>query len=166
MHFATSALALVASAIAVSASTVTFWTLDNVQRTVYFTGNPGSAQINPVTVSNRANTTVNFPGQWVGNFYAVPNGQANKPGMLGEVNFSGWNGLTYFDVSAIVDPTDQNNVKQMWPKVSRNPMSGCQVFPCNNVYWLPDDVQTKTTTESDLITTLGSGSTGITFTQN
>lgn len=156
-------MALVASAAAVSAGTVTFWTLDNVQRTIYFTGNPGSANIASVVVNNKENTTVQFPEPWVGNFYAVQDGQANNPGMLGEVNFSGWNGLTYFDVSAIVDPNDQDNVKQMWPKSSQQPMSGCEVFPCNNAYWLPDDIQTKTTTESDIITTLGSGSTGLTF---
>ncbi|PNY26912.1 Uncharacterized protein TCAP_03162 [Tolypocladium capitatum] len=163
MHFATSALAFVASAVAVKAATVTFWTLDDAQRTVHFTGNPGCAQIDPVTVNGEKNTTVEFPDRWVGNFYAVQDGQANTPGMLGEVNFSGWNGLTYFDVSAIVNPNDHDNVKQMWPKGSLNPMSGCDVFPCNNAYWLPDDVQTKTTNECDIITTLGSGSTGLSF---
>ncbi|POR34296.1 Uncharacterized protein TPAR_05490 [Tolypocladium paradoxum] len=163
MHFAASAMALVASAVAVNAATVTFWTLDNVQRTIYFTGNPGASQIQPVVVNNQKNSTVQLPDQWVGNFYAVQAGQPNKPGMLGEVNFSGWNGLTYFDVSAIVDPKDHDNVKQMWPKKSQSPMSGCVVFPCNNAYWLPDDVQTKVTKETDLITTLGSGSTGLFF---
>jgi hypothetical protein len=83
--------------------------------------------------------------------------------MLGEVSLNSWNGLTYFDVSAIVDPSDHDNVKQMWPVKSQTPMSGCEVFPCNNAYWLPDDVQTKATSETDLMTTLGSGSTGLTF---
>ncbi|KAF4581842.1 DNase1 protein [Ophiocordyceps camponoti-floridani] len=147
------------------AATVTFWTLDQAQRTVYFTSNPGSAQMTPLQVSGQQNSTVTFPDNWAGNFYAVQNGGQNKPGMLGEVQFSGWLGKTYFDVSAIVDGSDRSNVKQMWPKTGQTPMSGCEVFPCNNCYWLPDDIQTKVTDETDLVTTLGSGQTGISFTQ-
>lgn len=163
MHFATSAMALVASAAAVSAASVTFWTLDDVTRTVYFTPSSGSSQLQSVTVNNQQKTVVQFPDTWIGNFYAVQSGAANVPGMLGEVNFNAWNGLTYFDVSAIVDPSDHNNVKQMWPASGQTPMSGCETFPCNNCYWLPDDVQTKATKETDIITTLGTGSTGMNF---
>jgi len=163
MQFATSVLALVASAAVSSAASVTFWTLDDVERTIYFTHNPESTAIDPVVVSSAEKTTVNFPDAWVGNYYAVPKGSENVPGMLGEVQFGGWNGLTYFDVSAIVTPGDHDNVKQMWPAGSQTPMSGCEVFPCNNAYYLPDDVQTKVTSEVDLIQTLGSGSTGLSF---
>ncbi|PFH60732.1 hypothetical protein XA68_10440 [Ophiocordyceps unilateralis] len=159
----TSPLALVAMAAASQAASVTFWTLDQAQRTIYFTPNPGSAQMSPLTVGHLQNTTAKFPSNWAGNFYAVQSDGENKPGMLGEVQFSGWLGRTYFDVSAIVDGTDHSNVKQMWPKLSRSPMSGCEVFPCNNCYWLPDDIQTKVTEENDLMATLGSGSTGIVF---
>lgn len=163
MQFATSLVALVASAALSSAASVTFWTLDNVERTLIFTGNPGSAPLETITVGGGDNTTVSFPDAWVGNWYAFPAGAADVPGMLGEVQFGGWNGLTYFDVSAIVNPSDHDNVKQMWPAVARTPMSGCEVFPCDNAYWLPDDIQTKVTNEVDLWTTLGSGSTGLTF---
>lgn len=34
-------------------------------------------------------------------------------------------------------------------------VSGCLVFPCATAYYLPDDVQTVTTKETDLIVTLG-----------
>jgi hypothetical protein len=163
MQFATSALALLASAAAVSAASVTFWTLDDATRTIYFTPNAGYPTVDSVTVSSQEKTTVQFPDNWIGNYYAIQDGKSNVPGMLGEVSFNSWNGLTYFDVSAIVDPSDHDNVKQMWPVKSQTPMSGCEVFPCNNAYWLPDDVQTKATSETDLMTTLGSGSTGLTF---
>lgn len=163
MHFATSAIALVALGAASQAASVTFWTLDDAQRTIHFVGNPGSSEMPPVTVGRQENKTVEFADNWVGNFYAIPDGGDNKPGMLGEVQFSGWLGKTYFDVSAIVDGTDHNNVKQMWPMSSKTPMSGCEVFPCNNCYWLADDHQTKVTDETDLMTTLGSGSTGLSF---
>ncbi|RCI16463.1 hypothetical protein L249_2089 [Ophiocordyceps polyrhachis-furcata BCC 54312] len=160
----TSSVALLALATTTShAATITFWTLDSVQRTIYFTQNPGSAQMVPMTVTPFRNTTMSFPDGWAGNFYAVANGEYNRPGMLGEVQFSGWLGKTYFDVSAIVDGTDQHNVKQMWPRMAQTPMSGCEVFPCNNCYWLPDDIQTKVTDETDLMATLGTGSTGIAF---
>ncbi|KAG5990606.1 hypothetical protein E4U54_004069 [Claviceps lovelessii] len=164
MRFALSALALVASLATVSASSVTFWTLDNITRTIYFTPSEGYAQLKPVAVSSKEKTKVTFPtSKWKGNYYAVQKGQKNVPGMLGEVNFHDWNDMTYFDVSAIVGPKDQNNIMQMWPKVSQWPMSGCEFWPCDNCYWLSDDLQTKVTPEDDLVTTLGTGSHGIKF---
>jgi len=163
MHFTASVLALAGSAALSNAASITFWTLDDVQRTIYFTSNENSHIMDPVTVSNAEQTTVQFPDEYVGNFYAVADGQENKPGMLGEVKFSGWGGSTYFDVSAIIDPNDKTNVKQMYPADSQSPMSGCEVFPCNNAYYLPDDIQTKVTEENHLITTLGEGSTGLSF---
>jgi hypothetical protein len=165
MHFTASVLALAGSAAVASANSVTFWTLDDVQRTIYFTSNENAFPIDPVVVSSAEQTTVQFPDEYVGNFYAVADGADNKPGMLGEVKFSGWESKTYFDVSAIIDPNDQNGVKQMYPADSHFPMSGCVVFPCDNAYYLPDDVQTKVTTENHIITTLGEGSTGLSFTQ-
>lgn len=163
MHFAAAAT-LALAGLAQAANTVTFWTLDDATRTVYFTGNSGVSEDLPsVQCSSQKNETVEFPEGWVGNFYAVREGDAVEPGMLGEVCFGAWGGLTYFDVSAIVNATDKDNVKQMWPARAGWPMSGCEVFPCDNAYYLPDDVQTKVTKESDLFTSLGSGSTGLAF---
>lgn len=165
MRFATSVATLIASAALSSAASVSFWTLDNAQRTIYFTSNPGSSNIDTVTTAPGKNTTVTFPDTWQGNWYAVKEGTDNTPGMLGEVNFGSWKGLTYFDVSAIVNPNDKDNVKQLFPASSYEPMSGCENFPCNDAYYLPDDIQTKATMESDLICTLGSGSVGYSFTE-
>lgn len=158
MQFSTALLAIAASASCVLANSVTFVTLDDVARDIIFTPSPGHPEIATVTVSNKKNTTVDFPHGYIGNYYAVPKGSDPIPGMLGEVAFDGWLGKTYFDVSAIVKADDHDNVKQMWPKDSMTPMSGCEVFPCNNAYYLPDDVQTKVTEEKDLIQTLGTGS--------
>lgn len=163
MQFSKTIIGLAASAVAANAASVTFWTLDNIERTVYFTASPGSPDIQPVKVNNKVNTTVEFPDVYRGNFYAVQEGKENKPGMLGEVAFGGYNGITFFDVSAIVDPNDKDNVKQMWPVDSLSPMSGCEGFPCDNAYWVWDDVQTKATPSNKLMTTLGSGSTGLSF---
>lgn len=148
-------MAVVASAAAAQAALVTFQSQDNLGRTVYFTPSPGSPEIASVHVAGGASKTVQLPDTYEGNFYSVIDGQANQPGMLGEVKFGGWGQLNYFDVSAIVDPNDKNNVKQMYPADSGSPMSGCENFPCNNAYYLPDDIQTKSTEESHIITVLG-----------
>ena len=140
-----------------SAATVTFKSLDNVDRTVYFTPNEGLAQIESREVKGGATEKVDFPDSWVGNFYSISEGKDNVPGMLGEVTFGGWNGITYFDVSAIIDANDHDGVHEMWPAESETPTSGCTGFPCGNAYYLSDDVQTRSTTETDLICTLGLG---------
>lgn len=162
MQFSTAVASLIAAAAAVAADNqVTFWTLDNTQRTIYFTPSAGHAQIPSVNVDNTKNTTVDFPLQWIGNWYARPVGAPNTPGMLGEVTFNGWNDITFYDVSAIVDPTDKTGVHQIFPAGELGPASGCESFPCGHEYVLPDDVQTKTTQATHLITTLGEGSTGL-----
>ncbi|RSL69510.1 hypothetical protein CEP54_002339 [Fusarium duplospermum] len=159
MKFATAIMAFVASATYAAAAQVTFKTLDNKVRTVYFTSDPGYPNIDPVVVSNKEDTTVQFPDKYIGNYWAVIEGGKNTgTGMLGEVTFGGWMGKTYFDVSAIVVPGDKNNVKQMYPAKSMTPDSGCEEFPCNNAYYEPNDEQTKVTDETHLITTLGAGS--------
>lgn len=162
MFFSKSLLALVSAAAVAQAGTVTFWTLDNATRTIHFVSNGDENVMDPVTVSSAEKHKVTFPDSFVGNFYAVKQGETSDGnGMLGEVRFGGEYGMTYFDVSAIVNANDKDNVKQLFPASSHSPMSGCEVFPCNNAYYLPDDVQTKVTDEDDLIATLGSGSTGL-----
>ncbi|KAK2067538.1 hypothetical protein P8C59_001273 [Phyllachora maydis] len=85
-------------------------------------------------------------------------GAKNVPGMLAEVAFNSWSDISFFDVSQIVNQTDFNGIKQMWPAGDRAPVSGCVEYlgvVCDNVYLQPDDVQTKATTETALICTLG-----------
>jgi hypothetical protein len=139
------------------ANTVTFKSLDETSRKIVFTPNAGLAAIPSVEVAGGQDVKVDFPHGWLGNWYAVSEGAKDVPGMLGEVAFNGYSDATYFDVSAIVNPNDHNGVKEMYPANDPKPTSGCQVFPCNNAYYLWDDVQTKATAEKDLICTLGSG---------
>ncbi|KZL87300.1 dnase1 protein [Colletotrichum incanum] len=143
------------AALAAATNTVTFKSLDDVTRTVHFTPNAGLASVDSVEVPGKGEVKVEIPEAWIGNWFSVSEGADNAVGMLGEVAFNGWNGLTYFDVSAIVDPTDHDGVKEMWPLSGSDPISGCKSFPCNNAYYLPDDVQTKVTSETDLVCTLG-----------
>jgi len=155
MQFSSVILGMFASAVAVAANTVTFISQDSTHRTIVFTPNAGYPTLPDVNVEGHATVTAEFPQGWIGNWYSVSDGSSRIPGMLGEVAFQGWNGLTYFDVSAIVNANDHVGVKELWPKSSNSPTSGCKVFPCNNAYYLPDDVQTKTTPETDLVCTLG-----------
>lgn len=150
-------LSLFGSAALVAANTVTFVSLDDEDRTVHFTPSAGMPEVASVQVKGGQQATSDIPDGWIGNWHAVSDGKDNAPGMLGEVAFQGWNGFTYFDVSAIVDPNDKNGVKEMYPASSKSPTSGCADFPCDNAYYLWDDVQTKVTPETDLICTLGSG---------
>ncbi|CAI4213835.1 unnamed protein product [Parascedosporium putredinis] len=127
MQFSNTLIALLASAGTVAANTVTFLSQDSVGRTIIFTPNAGYPSLDKIYVDGHSSA----------------------------VAFQGWNGLTYFDVSAIINANDHVGVKEMWPKSSASPTSGCKTFPCNNAYYLPDDVQTKTTSETDLVCTLG-----------
>lgn len=139
-----------------SANTVSFQSLDQIGRTIYFTGNAGLAVIEPVSVPGGQTVTVDIPEGWCGNFFSVSAGEPVVPGMLGEVCFQAWNGVNFFDVSAIVNPNDKNGVKELFPTGENpEPVSGCQIFPCNNAYYAPNDDQTKGTTSDDLTCTLG-----------
>jgi hypothetical protein len=157
------AVAAAASAVVSAANTVTFVSQDSTARKIIFTPSAGNSEINSIELAGLDTQTVTFPESWIGNWYSVSEGADNTNGMLGEVTFQGWNGITYFDVSAIVNANDHDGVHQMWPasQNSASPkslMSGCAVFPCNTAYYLPDDVQTVTTTETALYCTLGSQS--------
>ncbi|KAL0943999.1 DNase1 protein [Colletotrichum truncatum] len=155
MQFSSILALLGSAAFAVAGNTITFQSLDEVDRTIYFVANAGLEKLEAVEIPGKANLTVDIPQAWIGNWYSISKGQENIPGMLGEVAFNGWNDLTYFDVSAIVNPNDHDGVKKMYPASSKTPISGCDFFPCNEAYYLPDDVQTKVTHETDIVCTLG-----------
>ncbi len=160
--------ALLASAATVRATenTITLKSLDDVGRTIYFTGNPGSQAPQPVRVEAGSTVVVPVPYKFAGNFYAVQDGNQNKPGMLGEVAFDAFAGIHYYDVSGIVNITDVDNVSQMWgandsvapwtPPTSPLQYSGCVDFSgCTNFYIHPDDTMTRSTSDCNIITTLG-----------
>ncbi|KAI0868257.1 hypothetical protein GGS24DRAFT_482927 [Hypoxylon argillaceum] len=161
MHFSHHLTAFAAAAATLaSANSITFVNQDATQRTIVFTPNAGLQQMDDVVIAGFDKTQVDFPEGWIGNAYSVSEGAPNVVGMLAEVTFQGWNGLTYFDVSAIVNPNDLEGVKQLYPSSEQDvqdkvQVSGCALFPCPKVYYHPDDVQTVTSTEVDFICTLG-----------
>ncbi|PQE28569.1 DNase1 protein [Rutstroemia sp. NJR-2017a WRK4] len=104
-----------------SAGTVHFINQDSTARTIVFTPNPGCAEIPSINILGLGTADQEFPTSWVGNWYSVSEGATDIPGMLGEVAFESWAGLTYFDVSAIVNPDDYNGVKEIFPLHSNLP---------------------------------------------
>jgi len=164
--FAASALVSIAAAQQQN-YTVTFVNQDSTNRIIAFTSNPSFDNLDPVTVPGNGVTTVNFGNKWQGNFISINEGLSllGTLGMLGEVNFNSWDGLSWFDVSAIVNPFDYDGVKEIFPKSTNTPVAGCQDFPCPSgmVYNVPtDDTATKSSMENEficLIGNLGSSST-------
>ncbi|TGJ81233.1 hypothetical protein E0Z10_g7547 [Xylaria hypoxylon] len=161
MHFSQQLIAFAATAATLaSANSVTFVSQDATQRTIIFTPSAGLQQIESIVIAGYDKVKVDLPEAWIGNAYSVSEGAANVVGMLAEFTFQGWSGLTYFDVSAIVNPNDHEGVKELYPASEQDTevkvsVSGCTVFPCPTVYYHPDDVQTVTSLETDYICTLG-----------
>lgn len=139
-------------------NTVTFVSQDGLNRTIYTT--PGTAQkgIPPRILAGYSSEVLQIYPGWHGNMYTVIDGEKNTPGMLAEFTMnSDWFGQNFFDLSAIVNPLDVNNVKMIMPKASHFPFSGCQNYPaCDNSYnWAYDDLHTCGSFEKDYIVLVG-----------
>lgn len=158
MQFFKSILAVTALAsFALADNTITFVSQDATNRSIVFTPQAGISQIETVHLAGYESKVIDFPSGWVGNFFAMNVGDdPTHTGMLGEFTWNAWGGLTFFDVSAIVNPNDVNGIKEIFPKNANEPMAGCQDFPCNNAYnvW-NDDVATKSTMETDFVCLIG-----------
>jgi len=149
--------AIVAAFVSAVAATnnLQFLNQDSTSRTIYFTSNPGMTTIEPLIVIGNSDANQTFDEGWTGNFYSVSDGAVNTPGMLGEIAWNSWDGITFFDVSAIVNPNDTEGIKQIFAADEPLNLSGCESFPCAHVYMQPDDVQTQSTTSTNLVCTLG-----------
>jgi hypothetical protein len=156
-------LAASLAAVAV-ANDIEFVSQDSIDRTIIFQHNPEYADIANVNLPGLTNVTVPFPDGWQGNFHVITEGAPDVTGMLGEVCMNCWGGINYFDISGIVARvektdavTDLNGIKQLFPKESGTPISGCESYDefCDASYYNWNDVQTRTTTESTLVCTVG-----------
>jgi len=138
---------------------------DGLNRVVHCTPSPGHSELPSVDLPAGQTVTSSFPLNWEGNCWGVIEGETNTgSGMLAEFCWDSSGNTNYFDVSAIVDPNDTNNVKMMLPASSRTPTSGCHdVSPgnCDNMYIHPDDVQTKATSENHILVYLGEFSSNV-----
>jgi len=142
--------------LAAAQNIIEFVNQDATTRSVVFTQNEGLQAIPTLILPGNTIKNVTFPEAWIGNWWSMSEGAPYAPGMLGEIAWNAYAGSTFFDVSAIVNPADINGVKMLYPKISALPVSGCQTFPCENVYNKPDDIQTLSTTETTLVCLLGS----------
>jgi len=162
------AAALASTAIA-QLNTVLFQNVDSTPKTIKFTAGAGSEPIEPLYIDGLASESQTFPPHWGGNWYSFGEGAQDEPGMLGEALFQGYNDLTYFDVSSIVNPNDIEGVKMVYPqsgnyKVDVAQASGCletlansygKTTGCSNQYNAPDDVATMSTVLTSLICVIG-----------
>jgi hypothetical protein len=148
----------------VLANFVEFVSQDSADRTIIFQHNPGFDDIPATPLPGHANVTVSFQDGWQGNFHAIKQGAPDVTGILGEVCMNCWQGLTYFDISGIVSRVDLTNtvvdlsdIKQLYPKESCSPVSGCEMYDqfCDAAYYNPEDVLTRSTSESTLVCTVG-----------
>jgi hypothetical protein len=154
MQFFTS-IVLAALASLASANVVEFINQDNTVRHVVFTSQVGQANIDTLTIGGMETSSVTLPSGWIGNWYSYNDGSPNVPGILGEVSLNSWDNINFFDVSAIVNPNDNEGVKMIFPKDSSTPVSGCQSFPCSNAYNQPNDIATMSTTDDTFVCLLG-----------
>ncbi|KAH8591169.1 hypothetical protein B0O99DRAFT_520215 [Bisporella sp. PMI_857] len=150
------------ASVAAAANTVQFINQDSTTRHIVFTSQEDIAadKIENLVIGGLETKNQTFPTGWIGNWYSYNEGQYHELGMLGEVRFDGWNGLVFFDVSAIVNSTDTEGVKILYPQ-GENPnyksatVSGCQTDICTNRYNVWNDVATKATLNSNLVCLIG-----------
>ena len=153
----TATLTLAASSTEDFPNSIEFRSQDSTTRTIVFRPNvPGDWKPDNLIVPGNDHAVANFAPGWQGMFYSIS--APLKPedvehGMLGEVTFD--ESKTWYDVSAIDVPGDHVGVKQLFPLTEEGVKSGCEVFPCDTAYYLPDDIQTQATNDHHLVCTLG-----------
>lgn len=156
--------ALVLASLASATNLVTFVNQDNTTRNIVFTAEAdlGLAAIPNLVIEGMATANQTLPDGFIGNAYSYNNGSENVPGMLAEFRFGGFDDLTFFDVSSIVNATDTEGVKLIVPAgmnmtSAETPVSGCMrsTTLCANQYNAPDDIATKATSATHLMVYLG-----------
>ncbi|KAK6615961.1 hypothetical protein H4I95_01113 [Botrytis cinerea] len=144
----------------VMGNTLQFLSRDSNERTIFFTPSDGSAGIPSFFVPANAvstNSVVHFPQGWSGSFKAVLSGEnSDVPKITGDITFQGWQGETYYTVSAVQNCCDNSGIRTLAPKFD-SPTSGCiqAPFPCTESYSKPGDIQVQSTPAVDFMCFLG-----------
>ncbi|PQE06869.1 DNase1 protein [Rutstroemia sp. NJR-2017a BVV2] len=166
-------LLLLLTSTATATNTLTFHNLFSTPRLLQFVPVPASYAIPKRLIPAHSSFSISTP-LWNGLFKAVaPDTSEHGPEttVIGEVCFDCWQGITFFDVSAIWNCCDNSGVhwmgsvepsasgkgvQELWNQASaKGEISGCRTFPCDGVYNLPDDEQTKSTREDEIMVVLG-----------
>ncbi|KAN0098698.1 DNase1 protein [Hyaloscypha variabilis] len=152
-------LALAALVLQATANIITFNNLGSDTLTLCFVANAGEYTPGQSSLGSKQSQDVSLPTGWGGQFHAARPGKGcdDDPFVIGEVNFQGGDGHTYFDVSAIDSCCDNTGDHYLYPASDSGNNSGCVSFPCNNVFNQPNDQQTKSTDDTHLICQVGAG---------
>ncbi|KAF7929224.1 uncharacterized protein EAE98_005143 [Botrytis deweyae] len=145
----------------VMANSLEFFTQDTTERTVFFTPNTGSAEVPslflPAKPVDKYAIVVQFPQGWSGSFKAILPGETpNVPKVTGEITFQGFQGKSYYAVSAVDNCCDNSGIRYLVPK-AHGDASGCIMapFPCTESYSRPGDMQVKSTSDVSFLCVLG-----------
>ncbi|KAF7906870.1 hypothetical protein EAF00_001148 [Botryotinia globosa] len=144
----------------VMGNSLQFLSQDNIERTIFFTPNAGSAEVSSFFVpaaSANTNAVVRFPQGWSGSFKAILSGETpDVPKITGEITFQGWQGETYYAVSAVQNCCDNSGIRSLASQFT-SPVSGCIIapFPCTDSYSRPGNIQVKSSPHVDFMCLLG-----------
>ncbi|TGO13401.1 hypothetical protein BTUL_0070g00300 [Botrytis tulipae] len=135
----------------VMGNSLQFLSQDNIERTIFFTPNTGSAEVPSFFVP-----AISVDGIWSGSFKAVLSGEnPDFPKITGGITFQGWQGETYYAVSAVQNSCDNSGIRALAPK-AHGLTSGCiqAPFPCTESYSRPGDIQVKSSPDVDFISVM------------
>ncbi|CZR56242.1 uncharacterized protein PAC_06130 [Phialocephala subalpina] len=152
----------------VSANTIKFQNLDSQPREICWYPPQGYPAIHSSVIKPFDSITVGLSGRQDDTFISgigyqfhpinAGGGEAAcvQPTIVGEITFQGYQGNTYYDISAVDNCCQNNGIHYFYPHNDASaPHSGCFNFPCGGVYIKPGDPQTKITTwDTDMIVLL------------
>ena len=171
--------AVVLAFIVIADNTIQFVNQDSlIAKNIVFTANVGLESIPDLVVGPAETQLQVIPDGCIGNFYSYNDGTSNIPGILGEIAFDTWGGITFYDISSIVNPSDTEGVKVLYPVPNASSLgvsdlvstlttatgvSGCNIIggTCTDQYNAPDDVATQGTSESSFVCLVGNPPTSI-----
>jgi hypothetical protein len=138
----------------VSANSISFYSWDIVDQYLCSTQPAGYQDFSGLVVhphSGDNQLIIYPPANWEGAIHTVyADESCDDPHIVAEFRFQGFNGYTYYDISAVDNCCDQVSVHWVQPKYSLTPWSGCVTFPCDGSYTKPGDIETKSTPDIDM----------------
>ncbi|TGO38389.1 hypothetical protein BHYA_0076g00400 [Botrytis hyacinthi] len=140
-------------------NTIEFIAYDNEDRIISFTSHVQCEDIEDIHHKGGENFTIEIPLNWGGTVMAKKYGAVHPIHRIqAEFQWQGFEGKTHYDASAITNHTDNSGIRFIYPAGQGNvyeARSGCTVYPCDNAYLQPDDVQTKVTRQTDMVIEIG-----------
>ncbi|TGO51512.1 hypothetical protein BOTNAR_0353g00040 [Botryotinia narcissicola] len=140
-------------------NTIEFVACDNEDRIISFTSHVQCEDIEDIHHKGGENFTIEIPLNWGGTVMAKKHGAVHPIHRIqAEFQWQGFEGKTHYDASAITNQTDNSGIRFVYPAGQGDvyeARSGCTVYPCDNAYLQPDDVQTKVTRQTDMLIEIG-----------